>query len=96
MLFPVSRSQLLFGGNDLELLGAVSKQVGVCLGDSLPLVGLLDKVLVALLVGEVDSVLLRLELYPVAVHEIGRRLPAHKRVLPSVALGEDVPVHQPV
>jgi hypothetical protein len=32
----------------------------------------------------------------VAVHEVGRRLPAHERVLPSVALGEDVPVHQPV
>jgi hypothetical protein len=85
--------QLLLGRYDLELLWAVSKQVGIGLGDGLPLVGLLDKVLVALLISELDSVLLGFELYPVAVHEVGRRLPAHERVLPSVALGQNVPVH---
>ena len=74
----------------------MSKQVGIGLGGGLPLVGLLDKVLVALLFSKVDSVLLGLEIDAVAVHEVGRRLPAHERVLPSVALGEDVPVHQPV
>lgn len=74
----------------------MSKQVGIGLGGGLPLVGLLDKVLVALLVSKLDGILLGLELYPVAVHEVGRRLPAHERVLPSVALGKDVPVHQPV
>jgi hypothetical protein len=85
--------QLLLGRYDLELLGAVSEQVGIGLGDGLPLVGLLDKVLVALLISELDSVLLGFKLYPVAVHEVGRRLPAHERVLPSVALGQNVPVH---
>lgn len=74
----------------------MSKQVGIGLGSGLPLVRLLDKVLVALLVSKLDGILLGLELYPVAVHEVGRRLPAHERVLPSVALGENVPVHQPV
>lgn len=99
MLFqrlPKPTLELLFGENDLELLGLVSKQVGIGLGSGLPLVGLLDKVLVALLVSKLDGILLGLELYPVAVHEVGRRLPAHEWVLPSVALGEDVPVHQPV
>jgi len=63
--------RLLLGRNDLELLGAVSEKVGVRLGDELSLVGLLDKVLVTLLVGEVDGILLALELQPVAVHEVG-------------------------
>jgi hypothetical protein len=31
-----------------------------------------------------------------ALHEIGRGLPAHQRILPSMAFGEDVPVHAPV
>jgi hypothetical protein len=30
-----------------------------------------------------------------ALHEIARRLPADQRVLPSVSLGENVPVHSP-
>jgi hypothetical protein len=30
------------------------------------------------------------------LHEVGRRLPAHERVLPSVAFREWVPVHEPV
>jgi hypothetical protein len=66
------QNQLLLGRYDLELLWAVSKQVGIGLGDGLPLVGLLNKVLVALLISELDSVLLGFELYPVAVHEVGR------------------------
>lgn len=94
--FAPNQIQLLLGRYDLELLWAVSEQVGICLGGSLPLVGFLDKVLVALLVSEFDGILLGLELYPVAVHEVGRRLPAHEGVLPSVTLGKDVPVHQPV
>lgn len=70
--------------------------VGVGLGNELAHIGLLDEVLVALLVGKVDSILLGLELESLAVHEVCRRGPAHKRVLPSVALGKDVPVHEPV
>lgn len=86
----------LFRSDDLELLGAVCEVVGVCLGHKLPLVRLLHKVFVALLVRKVDGVLLRLELYPVAIHEVCRRLPSHQLVLPPVSLGQDVPVHQPV
>ena len=55
------RIHLLLGQYDLELLGAVSEEVGVGLGSNLSLVGLLDKVLVALLVSKVDGVLLALE-----------------------------------
>lgn len=80
----------------LQLSGDVCEVVGVRLGDELADVGLLDKVLVALLVSEVDGLLLGLELDSVAVHEVGRGRPAHERVLPSVALGEHVPVHEPV
>ena len=94
MLFLVYYAQLLLGWHHLELSRFVSEEVGVRLGHKLPLVRLLHEIL-ALLVGKVDGVLLGLELYPVAVHEVGRRLPAHQRVLPAVALGEHVPVHQP-
>jgi hypothetical protein len=74
----------------------VCEVVGICLGHELADVGFLDEVLVALLVGKVDGILLGLELYSVAVHEIGRRLPSHERVLPTVTLGKNVPVHEPV
>lgn len=80
----------------LELAGAVEKVVGVGLGGELASVGLLDKVLVALLVGKVDGVLLGLEAEVGALHKVGGRLPSHQRVLPAVALGEDIPVHAPV
>jgi hypothetical protein len=30
-----------------------------------------------------------------SLHEITRRLPADQRVLPSVSLGENVPIHSP-
>lgn len=55
----------------LQLLGLVCKEVGIRLGDELPLIGLLHKVLVSLLVGEVDGVLLAVELNSVAIHEVG-------------------------
>lgn len=48
----------LLGTDVLQLLGAVHEVVGVRLGDDLALVGLLDKVFVALLVGKVDSIVL--------------------------------------
>ena len=56
----------------LQLARHVYEVVGVGLGHKLAHVGLLDKVLVALLVSKADSVLLRLELDAVAVHEVGR------------------------
>jgi hypothetical protein len=31
-----------------------------------------------------------------ALHEIRRTLPAHERVLPSVALGQNIPIHAPL
>ena len=86
----------LFRSDDLQFLGAVREVVGVSLRYELPLIGLLHKILVSLLVSKVDGILLRFELYPVTLHVISRRLPSHQWVLPSVSLGKDVPVHQPV
>lgn len=86
----------LLGTDVLQLLWAVHEVVGVCLGDDFALVGFLDEVLVALLVGKVDGVVLGLEVQVGALHVVGRRLPAHQRVLPAVTLAEDVPVHAPV
>jgi hypothetical protein len=80
----------------LQLSGNVCEVVRVRLGNELANVGLLDEVLVALLVSEVDGIILRLELQAVAVHEVSRRGPSHERVLPAVALGKYVPVHEPV
>jgi hypothetical protein len=80
----------------LQLSGNVREVVGVCLGNELANIRLLDEVLVALLVSKIDSILLGLELNAVAVHEVSRRGPTHERVLPTVALGKDVPVHEPV
>lgn len=85
----------LFRPDVLELSGGVQEVVGIRLGSKLARVGLLDKVLVALLLGEVNGILLALEVDVGALHEITRRLPSHQRVFPSVALGEDVPVHAP-
>lgn len=79
----------------LELLWAMHKLGGVCLRRDASLVRLLHEVLVALLVGEADRVFLRLEVQVRALHVVGRGLPAHQRVLPAVALGENVPVHAP-
>lgn len=62
----------LLGTDVLKLLWAVHEVVGVSLGDDSALVGLLDKVLVALLVGEVDGILLGLEVEVGALHVIGR------------------------
>lgn len=85
----------LFGPDMLELLWCVKEVVGVDLGGKLSGVGLLDEVLVALLLGKVNGVVLAVEVHVSALHEIARRLPAHQRVLPSVALGENIPVHSP-
>ena len=82
--------------HDLQFAWNMCKVVGVGLGHELPLVWLLHKILVALLVGEIDGIFLGFELDAVAVHEVGGRLPAHERILPAVALGQDVPVHEPM
>lgn len=80
----------------LQLARAVHELGSVGLGHTLALVGLLHEVLVALLVRKVDRVLLGVEVEASALHGVGGRLPAHERVLPSVALGEDVPVDAPL
>jgi hypothetical protein len=86
----------LFRPDLLQLSGNVCEVVGVGLGDELADIGLLDEVLVALLVSKVDGILLGLELQTLAVHEVTGRGPTHEGVLPAVALGENVPVHEPV
>lgn len=79
-----------------QRLRAVLKLRGVCLWDDPPLIGLLNKVLVALLIGKADRVLSRLEIEMRALHGVRRRLPAHQRVLPPVAFAEHIPVHAPM
>jgi hypothetical protein len=86
----------LLGPHLLQLAGTVNELGGVRFGHALALVGLLHKVLVALLVGKVDRVLLGVEVKTGALHGVCAGLPAHERVLPSVALGQDVPVHAPL
>lgn len=85
-----------FGLDVSDLLRLVNEVVGIGLGHEAALVRFLDKVFVALLLGKSDCVFLRLELQVGALHAIGRRLPAHERVLPTVAPLQDVPIHAPV
>ena len=80
----------------LKLLVLVEEVVRVSLGCEAALVGLLDKIFIALLVGESDRILLGIELEVGALHSIGRRLPSHERVLPPVTPLQDIPVHTPV
>lgn len=86
----------LFGVDDLELLRLMKVVVRIGLGLELSLLGFLHKVFVSLLLGEPDGILLALEVQVGALHVIGGRLPAHQRVLPTVALGKNIPVHAPV
>lgn len=79
--------------DNLQLLRNMHKVIRIILGHEFSLVGFLDIVLIALFVGEIDSVLLAVELDTLALHEIGAGLPAHERVLPAVAFGEGVPIH---
>ena len=62
----------------------------------LPLVWLLHKPFVPLLLCEANGVLLRLEVHLGALHVVAGRLPAHKRVLPSMAFGEHIPINLPM
>ena len=80
----------------LQLLRAVNELIRISLGYDLPHIGLLHKVLVALLVGKVDGVVFAVEVQVCALHEVGRRLPAHERVLPSMAFAQRIPVHAPL
>ena len=66
------------------------------LGHPLPLIRLLHKILVPLLIRKLNRVFFGVEVKVGALHEVARGLPAHERVLPAVAFGEDVPVHAPL
>lgn len=72
------------------------KVVGICLGNEFALIGLLDKVFVALLLRKQNGVLLGLEVDVSALHDIAGGLPAHERIFPSVALSENIPIHSPM
>lgn len=65
-----SRAQS-FGLDVLELLVLEKEVVGVSLGDETALIGLLDKVLISLLLGESNGILLGLELDVGALHAVG-------------------------
>lgn len=95
-MYIIQREVKSFGLDMSELLGLVDEVVGIGLGHEAALVRLLDKVLVTLLLGKSDGVFLRLELQVGALHAIGRRLPAHEGVLPTVTPLQDIPIHAPV
>jgi len=82
--------------NLLQLLRVVDELRRVCLGDELPLIRFLHKVFIALLVGEVDCILLVAEVEVGALHKVSRGLPAHEWVLPAVTFAQDIPVHAPL
>ena len=91
-----TRKNTLFGLNVLDLLWLMEEVVRISLRHEPALVRLLHKVFVALLLGKVDGILLRLEVDVGTLHAIGGGLPAHQWVLPSVALLQNVPIHSPV
>lgn len=80
----------------LQLSRTPLKVIRIRFGRNLALIRFLDKVLVALLLGEINGILATLEAEMGALHEIRTALPAHQRILPAVALGQDIPVHAPV
>jgi hypothetical protein len=81
--------------DNLQLAGNMYKVVGISLRREAALIRLLNKVLVALFVRKGNSIFLALELYALAVHEVGGGLPAHEGILPPTTLCERVPIHEP-
>ena len=80
----------------LELLRLVKEVVGIGLGNKTALVRLLNEVFVALLLGKGNGILFGFEGEVGSLHAIRRGLPAHERVLPTVSLLQDIPIHTPV
>lgn len=80
----------------LKLARRIGKVVRVRLRGESASLGLLDEVLVSLLFGEPDGIILRVEEYPGPLHHIARGLPANEWILPTMALGQYIPVHTPV
>lgn len=69
----------------LQFLRAVHKLIRIRLRNDPPLVRLLHKELVSLLLRKRNRRIFRVKVQMCALHEIRRTLPAHQRVLPSVA-----------
>lgn len=80
----------------LQLLIRPQEIVGIQFGRYLPLVRLLHEEFIPLLLCKPDGLLPRLEVDMCALHEVGRRLPAHQWILPTMSLCEYVPVHAPL
>lgn len=70
--------------------------VCIGLGDKLALIGLLNKIFIALLLRKQYRILLGLEVQVSTLHGISRRLPAHQGVFPTVTLRQRIPVHPPM
>lgn len=86
----------LLGLDMLQWPGLMHKVIRIRLRHHLPLLWLLHVVLIPLLLSEHDCFVLGSEFQVGALHEVARGLPAHQRVLPSVAFGQRVPVQPPV
>ena len=84
------------GPDMLELLWRVKKVIRIRFDNKLALVGFLHKILVTLSLRKPDGIFFGLEVEMRSLHAIGRRLPSHQWVLPSVTLLQDIPVHTPV
>lgn len=79
----------------LEFPLGIEEVISVGLGLNLARVGLLYKVFIALLLGEVNRLFLGLEVDVCPLHDIPRGLPAHQWVLPAVTLRKNIPIHSP-
>lgn len=80
----------------LELLWAMHKVVRIGFGNKPSLIWFLHKVFVSLLLGKVNGVVSRCKIQVCSLQIVGRRLPSHQRVLPSMSLLQYVPIHTPV
>lgn len=78
-----------------QLLRRVKEVICVGLWRKFAGVGFLDKVFVSLFLGEVNCILLPLEVDVRTLHEVPGRLPTHQRILPAVTLRENIPIHTP-
>jgi hypothetical protein len=85
----------LLRSDNLQLARNMYKVIGVSLRDEPARIRFLHKVLVALLIRKGNGIFLALEMYALTVHEVGGGLPAHEGILPSMAFGERIPVHDP-
>lgn len=80
----------------LERLRAMQKIVRIGFGNEPSLVGLLHKVFVSLLLSKVNGVIPRCKVQVCSLQIVGRGLPSHQRILPSMSLLQYVPIHPPV